>query len=413
MNHSSSAVAMAVAMTAAAFAPPPVQGQAASRPQGQTPTQTTPVPMPTPATSDTMLTQAGRSFVQRAASTGQAEVAAARLALERSRDAQVRQFAQRMLDDHAGNNTLLRSLAGRHRVDLPDQPQGEDATMLQDLRSAQGTETFDQRYIALFGVQAHQKAVTLFEHYALNVAESALRDYASRSLPTLREHLAMARQVGAAIQARGPAAPAGGQDRAEADRELQNARETVIEAAQVVQQIKNDADAASLLQQAKAVLLLPDYARGGLVVGAQGGQGVLVARQRDGWSDPVFYNLAGLSVGAQAGAAGGRIALLLMTDRALERVRSERRFSLTADAGLTVLDLSAEQQASGGKLSDVAVWSDTQGAYAGASVGLSGMMVDREANDAYYHRASVQPAEILDGRVENPNPNLLEQALNV
>ena len=173
------------------------------------------------------------------------------------------------------------------------------------------------------------------------------------------------------------------------------------------------ARAGALLQRAKAVLLLPDYGRGGLVIGAQGGQGVLVARQADGWSDPVFYNLGGVSVGAQAGVAAGRIALLLMTDRALERVRSDRRFSLTADAGLTVADLSRRRQASGGKLSDVVVWSDTKGAYAGASVGISGLMTDREANEAYYRRAGVTVAQILDGRVPNPNNNLLDLVLGV
>lgn len=415
MTHSSSTVAMAIVMTAAAGFGWPALAQA----PGQRPVQTTPVPMPTPATSDSMLSQAGRSFVQRAASSGQAEVVAARLALQHGRHEQVRQFARRVLDDHTGNNTLLRSLAAQHRIDLPDQPQGEDASMLQDLRAVQGTDAFDQLYVSHFGVASHQKTVGLFEQHARSVPEPALRDYASRTLPTLREHLAMARRLDSSLQARAPAAgaaratQASGHGRGGVDGELQNARETVSEAVQLVQQLKADPRTAALLRRAKAVLLLPDYARGGLVIGAQGGQGVLVARQREGWSDPVFYNLAGVSIGAQAGAAGGRIAMLLMTDRALERVRSDRRFSLTADAGLTVLDLSTRRQASGGKLSDVVVWSDTKGAYAGASVGLSGMVIDREANDAYYRRAGVQVGQILDGRVQNPNHNLLELVLNV
>ena len=78
--------------TAALLAIAPAQGQAPSSKPGQTPgpgqsAQST--PMPSPATSRSMVTQAWRSFVQQAASAGLAEVAAARLALERSQDAQV------------------------------------------------------------------------------------------------------------------------------------------------------------------------------------------------------------------------------------------------------------------------------------------------------------------------------------
>ena len=418
-HHELSMAARGAALAAAALlAMAPAQAQAPSPTAGRHPGQGQPAqttPMASPATSRSMVTQAGRSFVQQAASAGLAEVAAARLALERSQDAQVRQFAQRMVDDHVPNNTMLRGLARQHRIDLPDGPRSEEATMLRDLRGTQAPDAFDERYVSHFGVAAHQKAVDLFEHHARSLAEPMLRDYAGRTLPTLREHLAMARRLEASTQARAPSntAQRSAQNRTDSDHELQNARETVSEAVQMVQQLKADARSAALLQRAKAVLLLPDYGRGGLVVGAQGGQGVLVARQREGWSDPVFYNLGGVSVGAQAGVAAGRIALLLMTDRALERVRSDRRFSLTADAGLTVADLSRRRQASGGKLSDVVVWSDTKGAYAGASVGISGLMIDREANEAYYRRAGVQVAQILNGRVQNPNNNLLDMVLGV
>jgi lipid-binding SYLF domain-containing protein len=105
--------------------------------------------------------------------------------------------------------------------------------------------------------------------------------------------------------------------------------------------------------------------------------------------------------------------MLLMTDRAVERFRSDRRFSLNADAGLSFLDLSARRQASRGKLSDIVVWSDTRGAYAGATVGLSGVLVDREANEAYYGRAGLRSAQILEGRVANPHHNLLGMVLAV
>ena len=56
--------------------------------------------------------------------------------------------------------------------------------------------------------------------------------------------------------------------------------------------------------------------------------------------------------------------------------------------------------------------SDTKGAHAGARVGGSGLMIDRGANEANYRRAGVQVAQILDGRVQNPN-NVLDRVLGV
>lgn len=246
--------------------------------------------MPSPATSPDMVTQAGRRFVQQAASTGLAEVAAARLALQRSRNEQVRRFAQQMLDDNEPNNGMLRRLAAQRRIDLPAESQGPDAAMLRDLQAMQAGDAFDQRYVTHFGVAAHQRATELFEHHARNLAEPALRDYAGRTLPVLRQHLAMARQMDAALQARAPTAGAarttqtGTTGAADSDRELRDARETVTEAVQMVQQLKADARTSGLLQRAKAVLLLPDYGRGGL--GSRRQRGLLRPRGRASGGDP-------------------------------------------------------------------------------------------------------------------------------
>lgn len=78
------------------------------------------------------------------------------------------------------------------------------------------------------------------------------------------------------------------------------------DAVQVVQRMKADPGLTALLGTAKGVFILPDYGRGALIVGAQ------------------------------AGASAGSMALLLMSDRAVERFRSDRNFSLSADAGLSI-----------------------------------------------------------------------------
>ena len=65
-----------------------------------------------------------------------------------------------------------------------------------------------------------------------------------------------------------------------------------------------------------------------------------------------------------------------------------------------------------GKVQDIVVWSGTRGAYAGASIGLTGITVDDESNRAYYGRNDVTPSQILGGNIRNPQHNVIGHVLN-
>lgn len=128
-----------------------------------------------------------------------------------------------------------------------------------------------------------------------------------RNLPALQEHLRMAEALPGSAQAMDAmrSARTGGSP-AEHRADASDARVDVMDAVQVVQRMKADPGLTALLGTAKGVFILPDYGRGALIVGAQ------------------------------AGASAGSMALLLMSDRAVERFRSDRNFSLSADAGLSI-----------------------------------------------------------------------------
>lgn len=87
------------------------------------------------------------------------------------------------------------------------------------------------------------------------------------------------------------------------------------------------------MQQAKGVFIVPTYGRVALGVGGSGGAGVLLVKRDDGtWSDPAFYNIGGISVGVQAGAEGGPIAMVLNNEKGVSRFMQKNNFSLSADA---------------------------------------------------------------------------------
>ncbi len=214
-----------------------------------------------------------------------------------------------------------------------------------------------------------------------------------------------------------------------------DAQQMVGNAAQVLQQMKSDPDLNNLLGQAKGLFIVPKYGHGAVVVGARGGEGVLVARttgmqtssngsmgrqdstayggtanaMASGWSSPAFYNLGGVSVGAEIGGEGGAIAMLLMSDKAVNSFKGANTFSLNTGAGLTIADYSAKGQASAGK-ADVVMWSDTEGAFAGAQLSATDINFDEDQNQAYYgHQVDAQ--QILSGQVTAPGTSQLQQEL--
>ena len=191
----------------------------------------------------------------------------------------------------------------------------------------------------------------------------------------------------------------------------QRATERVSDALAVVRQLEAEPRMKQLLQQGKGVLIVPSYGRAALGVGAHGGAGLLLLKRSDGaWSGPVFYDLGGLTVGLQAGAEGGPIALVLNNEKAVNEFMKKNNVALSADAGLTVLNWSKLAQGTAGT-GDVVAWSGTKGLFGDvAAVGVNDIRFNQSLTNAYYGR-TLSPREIAAGTVSNPQSEPLQQAL--
>jgi SH3 domain-containing YSC84-like protein 1 len=192
-----------------------------------------------------------------------------------------------------------------------------------------------------------------------------------------------------------------------------DAQDRVNNSIAVVQQMKSEPATAALLAQARGVFVIPNYGKGAWIFGGQGGAGVMLVRRGDRWSDPAFFSMGGVSVGLQAGGAAGPVALLLMTDKAVQPFEDRTSdWSLGADAGLTVVDIAKEQGIVGTQPpADVVMWSETKGLFGGLSVGATRVAPQGNLNDAYYH-GLVTTRQILTGGVtRNPQADPLRDAL--
>ncbi|XSG81647.1 MAG: lipid-binding SYLF domain-containing protein [Methyloligella sp. ZOD6] len=192
--------------------------------------------------------------------------------------------------------------------------------------------------------------------------------------------------------------------------ERPDAKELLNEATGVVDQMKGDPELAKLLDRAKGVYIVPDFGRGALVVGGRGGGGLVLAKQNGEWTNPAFFDFGAISFGPQAGVSAGSVAFLLMSDEAVNAFKNGNVFSLNAEAGLSIVDYSANAQDSIGK-GDIVFWSDTEGAYAGATVSLTDVNWDEDDNGAFYDK-SVDAARILNGEVSKSVGAPLKKALS-
>ena len=178
-----------------------------------------------------------------------------------------------------------------------------------------------------------------------------------------------------------------------------DARQQVGKAARVIAKMKQDSALKDRMAHAKGILVMPDYGRGALGVGVQGGNGVLLVKNAGHWSGPALYNIGGVSLGVQAGGSGGSYAMLLMTDRAVKQFDQKNDFALDAGAGITVLPWTAEARARTG--GDVIAWSGQKGLYAGASIGVTDVRFDPHETAALYGH-DVAPADVFTGNVAPP-----------
>jgi lipid-binding SYLF domain-containing protein len=171
-------------------------------------------------------------------------------------------------------------------------------------------------------------------------------------------------------------------------------------------------DAPELLRRARAVLIVPRLYKGGFFVGGEGGDGVLMARVPQGWSQPAFYAIGSASFGLQIGLEQSEVVMFIMSQRALEAVL-RNQFKIGANAGLAVVSLgssvgAATTSAAG---ADIVIWASSSGAYAGISLDGSVIKPRPDWDRDYYGRNVTSRDIIFTRQTNNPGTASLRNTL--
>jgi lipid-binding SYLF domain-containing protein len=149
-----------------------------------------------------------------------------------------------------------------------------------------------------------------------------------------------------------------------------------------------------LMQDAKAVIIVPNVVKAGLVVGGRHGHGVALVREPDGgWSYPLFVSLSGGSVGWQVGVQSTDVVLIFKNKSALDRLlKGKGKLTLGADIAVAAgpVGRQAEAGTDGQFKAEIYSYSRSRGLFAGVSLEGAVLLNDSKGNE--------ELANVLAGR---------------
>lgn len=143
--------------------------------------------------SNGSISASDKKFVREAAQGGMAEVEMGKLATEKASSPEVKKFGQRMVDDHTKAGDQLKEVASSKGISVPDKLSAKDEATKLRLSKLSG-EQFDKAYMSDM-VKDHTQDVADFQRESSSGMDPDVKNFASQTLPTLKDHLRQAKEI--------------------------------------------------------------------------------------------------------------------------------------------------------------------------------------------------------------------------
>lgn len=148
---------------------------------------------PAPAEKSDKAAAADTAFIKKAADGGMTEVELGKIAEKNGQKDDVKTFGSHMVKDHGKANDNLKSIAAKMNVTVPDKVSAEHQAKIDKMGKLTGA-AFDTAY-AKEMVASHEKTIASFEAAKAKVANEDLKKFIDETLPTVKEHLDMAKKM--------------------------------------------------------------------------------------------------------------------------------------------------------------------------------------------------------------------------
>ncbi|MDB5756189.1 MAG: hypothetical protein JWR56_2617 [Massilia sp.] len=153
---------------------------------------------PTATVSSGALSKGDQKILSDIAVANMAEVNAGKIAVGKTQNADVKAFAQKMIDDHSKALDDVKALAQNKGVTLPSDVDAPHKAMAAKLDKLSGA-AFDKAYLANAGVADHTKVHTKLKSFATRAKDPDVKALAEKLLPTVDQHLQLAKEIDAKL----------------------------------------------------------------------------------------------------------------------------------------------------------------------------------------------------------------------
>ena len=172
------------------------------------------------------------------------------------------------------------------------------------------------------------------------------------------------------------------------------------DAAAVFNEIMGAADNAipkELIDKAQAIAVFPSVLKAAFIFGGTEGKGVISRRTAGGWTTPAFFNLGGGSFGAQIGADKTDYVLLVMNDKGLNGLLSDK-FQIGGEVGVAAgpIGRTASAATDAQLKAEILSYSRSKGLFAGVDLNGTAITPDNKLNEAFY---GMKAKDVLNGAV--------------
>lgn len=176
------------------------------------------------------------------------------------------------------------------------------------------------------------------------------------------------------------------------------------DAREVFQELLNEPDRGvpeKLLENARAIAVIPNSVKGAIGYGARFGSGVMSRRNEDGsWTAPAFITLAGGSWGLQVGAESTDLVVFFMTDRSARSLMKSSKIKLGGNLSVAAgpVGRSAEAATDLKLNAEIYTYAKSKGLFAGISLEGARLSSDNKANREYYGQAVTTKQLLFEGK---------------
>ena len=140
------------------------------------------------------ISKSDREMMEKIAEANIAEIETGKLAQEKSKNEQVRSFAKKMVDDHTQAQSDLEKIAQAKNVTLPSKPDAKHQAAMKKLNTLSEAD-FDKQYMAQAGLNDHRDTHRLLERVSKQAKDDDLKQYATKTIASVDDHLKMAQEM--------------------------------------------------------------------------------------------------------------------------------------------------------------------------------------------------------------------------